>query len=150
MNIFLYIKMFELVVLYRGNDSFLSFFHSPIAPIAKARVITTRNNQRTDDLNALDFLTSATISFAATTGFSASCAERLRIYATSSLILFSVSVFPHGGQRLDLSTAFDPSVMDFINCSSVLFFMYSTSRKFRGFGFKSIVKKVPSPLPFFP
>src|SRR3990167_7314834 len=104
-----------MVIFYRCNDSFLSFFHSPIAPTAKARVITIRNNHRTDDLNALDFLTSATASFAATTGFSAFCAERLRIYATSSLILFSESVFPHGGQRLDLSTAFDPSVMDFIN-----------------------------------
>ena len=57
MNIFYTVKMFELVVLFRGNDSFLSFFHSSIAPIAKARVITTRNNQRTDDLNALGLLT---------------------------------------------------------------------------------------------
>src|SRR3989338_7059335 len=34
---------------------YTTLFRSPIAPTAKARVITIRNNHRTDDLNALDF-----------------------------------------------------------------------------------------------
>ena len=63
-----------------GVKSAINFAKSfDLKPTANARVITIRKNHRIDDLNTLDFSSTKTASFAATTGFSASCEERFRI-----------------------------------------------------------------------